>query len=87
MKTQESTSNSAIADMAKEHCFITELQRTFECVICCSPVRHPLVVQCILGCKECVRRWLVAAHVSGMMGEARIKGRRWPCGNVQASAH
>ena len=87
-KTQESVSNSAIVkkldELDRKLSFITELQRTFECVICRSPVRNPLVASCcqrIIGCKECVRRWLVSnsrcplCSVSGRMGEAlELKG-------------
>ena len=47
----------------KKLSFVTELQRTFECVICRSSVTRPVVAACcqrIIGCKECVGKWLVS---------------------------
>lgn len=68
----------------KKLSFVTELQRTFECVICRSPVKCPLVAPCcqrIIGCKECVGKWLVSnsrcplCSVVGRVGEAiELKG-------------
>ena len=63
----------------KKLSFVTELQCTFECVICRSPVKRPLVAPCcqwIIGCKECVGKWLVSnswcplCSVAGRVGEA-----------------
>ena len=85
---QESVSTSDVLKkldaMDKKLSFVTEIQRTFECVICRSPVHRPLVAPCcqrIIGCKECVSKWLVSnircplCSVSGRVGEAiELKG-------------
>ena len=45
----------------KKLSFITELQRPFECIVCCSAISSPMVVPCcqrIVECKQCVARWL-----------------------------
>ncbi len=41
--------------------FVDDMRRVFECVVCRLPVKLPVVSPCcqrIIGCKECVSRWL-----------------------------
>ena len=41
--------------------FVDDIRRVFECIVCRLPVKLPVVSPCcqrIVGCKECVSRWL-----------------------------
>ncbi len=41
--------------------FVDSIRKVFECVICRSPVKNPVVARCcqrIVGCRECVQRWI-----------------------------
>ena len=42
---------------------LEKLRKTFECIVCRSTVRSPVINSCcsrIVGCERCVRRWLVS---------------------------
>ncbi len=41
--------------------FMDDLTKLFECVVCKSICKHPVVAQCcqrLIGCSGCVERWL-----------------------------
>lgn len=64
--------------------FVDEIRKVFECNICRSPVKQPVVALCcqrIIGCGECVQRWLLTnqrcpfCSITGRMDEIfNLKG-------------
>ncbi len=71
-------------DIDGKFSFIVDIQKAFECIICRSPVKHPVIAPCcqrIVGCKDCVARWVLSntrcplCAISGRMGEImELKG-------------
>lgn len=61
--------------------FIDEIKKTFECLVCRSAMKLPVVAPCcekIIGCDKCIQRWLRSnsrcphCSVSGRMNERII---------------
>lgn len=71
--------DNKLDEIDKKLSFIEELRKAFECIICQSSAKPPMVTVCcqsVIGCKECVERWcLTNTHcplcsVTGRMTES-----------------
>ena len=79
IKGQLEDINKKLDRMDKKLSFIDDIRAAFQCVICRSPARLPVVAPCcqrIIGCGECVQRWILnnsrcpLCSVSGRMMES-----------------
>ncbi len=67
--------------MEKKLSFVDDLIKAFECIVCHSTVKLPVVAPCCQRCGECVQTWLLThthcplCSVTGRMTElVAIKG-------------